>query len=70
MAGSAVVISVTLAGEPLKIPAVVIRQVPQEHSPQPALALRFDDPDEYGDLIRHEVFAAQMRARTSRAAGD
>jgi hypothetical protein len=65
--GNGVVITLTLGERTMRLPAVVVRQIPSEGRKPPrwGLGLRFDDPDEYGDVIRREVFAGQLRARQS-----
>jgi hypothetical protein len=62
--GTSLVMYVTIGEQQLRLPAVVVRHSLMENTDLPAVALRFDDPEEHGDVIRQEVFAVQLRNRS------
>ena len=62
--GTSLVMFVTIGNQQLRLPAVVVRHSALAHVDVPAVALRFDDPEEHGDVIRQEVFAVQLRNRS------
>jgi c-di-GMP-binding flagellar brake protein YcgR len=69
-AGSAVEISFPSAdGELLLVSGVIIRHLQppgKQTTTAVSLAIRFDDPNQHGDAVRHLVFAEQLRQRQVR----
>jgi hypothetical protein len=66
--GTPVLVELTVEGAHLDIPGQILRSTPATDAagtPCVDTAIRFDDPDEYGDVVRRVVFAEQLRARRS-----
>jgi hypothetical protein len=61
-----VLVRLTVQGLEIDLPAVVLRSIVTRDRGGAAnvvTAIRFDDPDEYGDVVRRVVFAEQALAR-------
>jgi hypothetical protein len=64
--GTPALVELEIEGVGLSLRACVVRTFPireQHGGPVVVTAIRFENPDEYGDVVRRAVFAEQMRNR-------